>query len=120
MWCGEVPAWPGELREMASCVPDGDATAAVLAVPEDLALYIASYLGGEALAQLEATSKACRSLYANISKRARIRVRDRGPPDVGPAASVRSDCAVFIINVSSAAVRNRPTSLPAQYPSCVP
>ena len=28
---GEVPAWPGELREMASSVvPDGDATAAVL------------------------------------------------------------------------------------------
>jgi hypothetical protein len=64
--CGEVPAWPGELREMASCVvPDGDATAAVLAVPEDLALYIASYLGGEALAKLGAASKACGSLYAN-------------------------------------------------------
>ena len=66
MRCGEVPAWPGELREMASCAtPDGDATAAVLAVPEDLALYIASFLGGETLARLEATSKACRSLYAN-------------------------------------------------------
>ena len=64
-WHGEVPAWPGELREMASCEADGDATAAVLAVPEDLALYIASYLGGEALARLEATSKACSSLYAN-------------------------------------------------------
>jgi len=50
---------------MASCEADGDATAAVLAVPEDLALYIASYLGGEALARLEATSKACSSLYAN-------------------------------------------------------
>ena len=51
---------------MASCgVPDGDATAAVLAVPEDLALYIASYLGGEALARLGAASKACDSLYAN-------------------------------------------------------
>ena len=46
-------------------LPDGDATAAVLAVPEDLALYLASYVGGETLAQLEATSKACRSLYAN-------------------------------------------------------
>ena len=66
MWCGEVPAWPGELRDMASSVvPDGDATAAVLAVPEDLALYIASFLGGETLARLEATSKACGSLYAN-------------------------------------------------------
>ena len=63
---GEVPAWPGELREMASCaVPDGDATAAVLAIPEDLALYIASYLGGEVLARLGAASKACGSLYAN-------------------------------------------------------
>ena len=66
VWCGEVPAWPGELRAMASCdITDGDANAAVLAVPEDLALYIASYLGGEALARLEASSKACRSLYAN-------------------------------------------------------
>jgi hypothetical protein len=64
--CGEVPAWPGELREMASCdVQDADATAAVLTVPEDLALFIASFLGGETLARLEATSKACRSLYAN-------------------------------------------------------
>ena len=50
---------------MASCVPDGDTTTAVLAVPEDLALYIASYLGGEALARLGAASKACGSLYAN-------------------------------------------------------
>ena len=66
MRCGEAPAWPGEVREMASSVvPDGDATAAVLSVPEDLALYIASYLGGEALARLGAASKACRSLYAN-------------------------------------------------------
>ena len=49
MWRGEVPAWPGELREMASSgVTDGDATAAVLAVPEDLALFIASFLGGAA------------------------------------------------------------------------
>jgi len=36
-----------------------------LDIPEDLALYIASYLGGEALARLEATSRACGSLYAN-------------------------------------------------------
>ena len=36
-----------------------------LDIPEDLALYIASYLGGEALARLGAGSKACGSLYAN-------------------------------------------------------
>ena len=36
-----------------------------LDIPEDLALYIASYLGGEALARLGAASKACGSLYAN-------------------------------------------------------
>ena len=36
-----------------------------LDIPEDLALYITSYLGGEALARLEATSKACSSLYTN-------------------------------------------------------
>ena len=33
-----------------------------LDIPEDLALYIASYLGGEALARLGAASKACGSL----------------------------------------------------------
>ena len=76
-----MPAWPGELREMNSCaVPDGEATAAVLAVPEDLALYIASYLGGEALARLEATSKACRSLYANeVAWEACVRARWHDP-----------------------------------------
>ncbi len=81
MRCGEVPAWPGELRDMASSVvPDGDATAAVLAVPEDLALFIASFLGGETLARLEATSKACRSLYANeVAWEACVRARWHDP-----------------------------------------
>ena len=41
MWRGEVPVWPGELREMASPgVPDADATAALLAVI-DFALGVA-------------------------------------------------------------------------------
>ena len=64
----------------SSIVPDGDATAAVLAVPEDLALFIASFLGGETLARLEATSKACRSLYANeVAWEACVRARWHDP-----------------------------------------
>ena len=51
-----------------------------LDIPEDLALYIASYLGGEALARLEATSKACRSLYANeVAWEACVRARWHDP-----------------------------------------
>ena len=41
------------------------ASAVLLTVPEDLALYVASYLGGQTLGRLGATSKACGSLYAN-------------------------------------------------------
>ena len=49
-------------------------------MPEDLALYIASYLGGETLARLEATSKACRSLYANeVAWEACVRARWHDP-----------------------------------------
>ena len=51
-----------------------------LDIPEDLALYIASCLGGEVLARLEATSKACRSLYANeVAWEACVRARWHDP-----------------------------------------
>jgi len=51
-----------------------------LDIPEDLALYIASYLGGETLARLEATSRACRSLYANeVAWEACVRARWHDP-----------------------------------------
>ena len=51
-----------------------------LDIPEDLALYIASYLGGEALARLEATSKACSSLYTNeVAWEACVRARWHDP-----------------------------------------
>ena len=51
-----------------------------LDIPEDLALFIASFLGGEALARLEATSKACRSLYANeVAWEACVRARWHDP-----------------------------------------
>ena len=51
-----------------------------LDIPEDLALYIASYLGGEALARLGAASKACGSLYANeVAWEACVRARWHDP-----------------------------------------
>ena len=51
-----------------------------LDIPEDLALYITSYLGGEALARLEATSKACSSLYTNeVAWEACVRARWHDP-----------------------------------------
>ena len=51
-----------------------------LDIPEDLSLYIASYLGGEALARLGAASKACGSLYANeVAWEACVRARWHDP-----------------------------------------
>ena len=74
-----------------------------LDIPEDMALYIASYLGGEALARLEATSKACGSLYANeVAWEACVRARWHDPRWL----SVPEDCSGLDVRPAR---RRRPT-----------